>query len=574
MSEVYSFRINSTTVLRPSINETATPDDNGDPKVLIFETLTGESKVRKKGASANNKVKWTIYVGLCKPNTSNKIIKPLNGTVVTDTTTIINHFNNVSEPIKDWYLNNTPMGEDLYGYIVVDSHNVTSQQETVNFGVLTMIKKGTNLGKANATNPLTQAIKKAQSMFDKKVKEYTPKMNILPQLAEGDRDLYGPDITTVEKVIGKLYRNNVKGVRVFHDMEASPLVSNMIRVTEKLDGIHGLAHIEGDKVVFTSRKGTELICGERIKKEAFQFITKVNNYIKEDFDDDHSVIINFEMYRRGVPLKIIHGWTSTTTGEHKPFHGMTVENLEMHVFDCLIVRKVKDPEDLELSEWQYEQNTPAHERTRVYGDLVLTNIPYLQRIEYPEAVLDESGDEFKYIKPLNVLFDPFDHPNATFNEIVKITNDGFQEVLKHGGEGAMVIGNWIYEPGTRHNIYKLKPMLSKEFILVGYETGMGNNADKVKLILQTTKDTYEHSVELHKIQFDYPPKPFKEVTFKSAISGITDDENRNLLIEFETLDEYANPIFESKYKGREVTVEFANYSEDHKPTQPSAKIIL
>ncbi len=152
-----------------------------DNYVWKFPTL----RVERIGGKSNV---TTIYVGVLNSKVANTLVadnmNPMYKGKPNPNYDPTFSFSNFAEKIEDGYFFNGHIDGKI-GFYVTEHHQDDS---TPSFGVITFIEKGTNLAKSNRTNVFTQALKGAQSHYNKKLKEQTNKETgvVLPMLAEGE----------------------------------------------------------------------------------------------------------------------------------------------------------------------------------------------------------------------------------------------------------------------------------------------------------------------------------------------------------------------------------------------------
>jgi ATP-dependent DNA ligase len=126
--------------------------------------------------------------------------------------------------------------------------------------------------------------------------------------------------------------------------------------------------------------------------------------------------------------------------------------------------------------------------------------------------------------------------------------------LAEGHEGTVLRDpNGQYELKRSLSVLKYKPRLSEEFELVGYASGdKGKAKNMVMWVVRVPPQT------------DGPRK--KHVDLRLDPTGMTHKERRDMLQQFEDDPQ----LFKREYKGRQMTVEFFNWSDDGIPMQAKA----
>lgn len=151
--------------------------------------------------------------------------------------------------------------------------------------------KGKNIGKLNETKPHEQALKEAESKYNKQLdKCYRPTVE---------------EAKNVGEALPMLAHNYLQqGHRIVYPCDVSP----------KLDGLRCIAEVNGEVVTLNSRGGKTYPCPEHIRSELVM-VSRKTNIIK--FDG--------ELYEHGKALQDI------VSSAKKPNEG--TKNLEYHIFD-------------------------------------------------------------------------------------------------------------------------------------------------------------------------------------------------------------------------------------------------
>ncbi len=226
-------------------------------------------------------------------------------------------------PIEDSML--LPLGKIPPGSRAIITVESVTHKGNTRPTVPTIITEGKNLGRANATNALTQAIKKAYSMLrlklkvtDKGTEERKEEGIIFPMLVKKWRETRGSIPTDAEYAKGLL-------------------------VERKLDGIRTVAHMLPSGVVeMVSRRGQRYAGMDHITRELSLILRR-----------NPSIHLDGEIYVHGVPLQILSG---AVRGSMKGciVSPLKKEELRLTLFDCF------NPTSLE---------TPAEARKELLYDL-------------------------------------------------------------------------------------------------------------------------------------------------------------------------------------------------------------
>lgn len=192
-------------------------------------------------------------------------------------------------------------GKAQFWEVFADGDIVVKQYGLVGGKVTTKkyTAKAKNIGKANATTPEQQAIAEVKSLHAKKIKI----------------DDYHEDIEKSGKQLRPMLAHDF--LKVPH-MLKFPCYSQ-----PKLDGVRGLAYINGDnKVEVQSRKGELYIVPDGLAVQLYSLI----HFMEQSTGLD--VTLDGEYYLHGTPLQSI-------VGGAKKMKPLTHE-LEFHLFDCIL----------------------------------------------------------------------------------------------------------------------------------------------------------------------------------------------------------------------------------------------
>ena len=246
------------------------------PGRLSDDRLTWEFPVIKTQNARGRETFWKIYVRVIDKN--GKFVR-----------------------IRDEWFTNLPEGYS--GWIKVDSGVVGGK---VKASVPTIVSKGKNIGKANATNPFTQALRDALGLYNKQKDK-----------AEVGMDMYPP-------MLSQLMRDQVTPPTASID---APLF-----VQRKYNGLRAVAtYSEAEKtIILYSRRRNRYPGLTYIRDELLPAISKYWN-------EGRKLYLDGELYKHGMPLQDISGYARR---EHKD------PMLEFVVYDCFIVNEL----DLKFSE--------------------------------------------------------------------------------------------------------------------------------------------------------------------------------------------------------------------------------
>uniref|UniRef100_A0A6C0LLD4 ATP-dependent DNA ligase family profile domain-containing protein n=1 Tax=viral metagenome TaxID=1070528 RepID=A0A6C0LLD4_9ZZZZ len=207
-------------------------------------------------------------------------------------------------------------------YVTIKRHtgHVQTNEDTI-------VEVGKNLGKANATTPISQAFVEAYRKWFNKNKMANKKS--ADSLTQNVRPF--PMLLKKTGVTKKATLNE-------EDFKRGVIVQ------PKLDGIRTVAHMLSDQTIeFYSRKGLAFTGLENIIAEVCQMIIGQNEY------KDTEIYLDGEIFINDVPLQEISG---AIRGENNKLK----EKLEFHVFDCFIIDKeLTQKERLDLIKKMYKK---------------------------------------------------------------------------------------------------------------------------------------------------------------------------------------------------------------------------
>jgi ATP-dependent DNA ligase len=177
-------------------------------------------------------------------------------------------------------------------------HTLSGQEGGKKISSVNIIKKGKNLGKKNATNPFTQALRDALSKYNKKL---------------GKTDIGG-----------NIQKNRYPPMLISGAVKPNYSEKNYIQ--PKLDGVHVVAYMDPDskKVQLYSRTCNTYSAQPHIVEDITPLLKKYP-----------FVYLDGEMYKHGEKLQDISGAARGSD---------TKISLNFFIFDCFIPKKLKTEE--------------------------------------------------------------------------------------------------------------------------------------------------------------------------------------------------------------------------------------
>jgi ATP-dependent DNA ligase len=324
-------------------------------------------------------------------------------------------------------------------------------------------------------------------------------------------------------------RNNIN--RFFpvavHKYDAKPRdVSKHLRlpvaVQRKLDGGRACAYYDTvmKKAVLYSRKLKDLDGNKHVLKELQSLLSSINDMYPGIYFDG-------ELYKHGLSLQDIVGVMrrekgSKTTAREKKDTGSISVKLEYHIFDIFF---------------------PV-------GSKLMKNMLYIDR----KKVLD---DIFDVAKKTGIILTHIIKVKTYIANTFEEETELYEQFLTEKYEGSIVRNlDMPYEFGINkeirtYQIRKRKPRYSSEYEIVGYTEGVqGKDKGAIIWILKTPSDE---------------TKNFESLEFTSTPVGMDYDERYSM---FKNM---TPSIFEKKWKGKQMTIEYDDISGYGVPLRAKAK---
>lgn len=288
-------------------------------------------------------------------------------------------------------------------------------------------------------------------------------------------------------------------------------------VQRKLDGGRAVAYNSKDGVILYTRKLKDL-CG--------------NKHIVDELSDMYKIInkkyegayLDGELYKHGLSLQQISGImrreSSSKISDRELKNNTPLTKLEYHIFDVFF------PFDKEKSKMSQENRT---------------------------TVLNDIFKQYKKSGGNNYLKQVENFTANTQEEETKL----YESFLQERYEGSIVKNlKALYEFGMSREIRsyhmrKRKPRYSDEYEIVGWTEGeKGKDKGAIIWVLKTK-----------------PKNKTPSIQFTSAPVGMTYETR------YKMFQEMTERVFNIKYKGKMMTVEFDDISEEGVPLRAKAKAI-
>ncbi len=285
--------------------------------------------------------------------------------------------------------------------------------------VPTLVKAGKNIGRANATNIWTQALRDALGLHNKHAKKGTT--------AVSEVEMYPP-------MLASIYDST------FH----VPTIQHPCCIQRKYNGVRMMAMLspasDNSKRVVMYSRGRNIYPGLDYIREEVARVLEASPY--------KSLCLDGEVYKHGVPLQTIagdarRGETSKTAAkaakklaDNGSNSNQPTENRYFYmVYDCF------DPTDTTLL---YSR------RSEILSEVLAINLTYIQQVETREC-------------------------HSTFD-----VQSSYEEFLAEGFEGAILRTDsryiFSYNGHRSFGLLKMKPSFDGEFELVGFGSGTKGKA--------------------------------------------------------------------------------------------------
>lgn len=261
---------------------------------------------------------------------------------------------------------------------------------------------GKNIGKLNATTPISQAIGEAYRKYVNKHKlsnkpdKVYNKVRPFPMLLKKSGSTKSSTLTESDYKIG-------------------------VAIQPKLDGIRTIAHMLTDKTIeFYSRKGLSFSGLNHIATEVHRMLIQQEVYKPID------IYLDGEIYIHNVPLQELSG---AIRGENNQMK----DSLEFHIFDCFILSQ---PDMYQRDRYDFLKSL-FKERYR-YTKLVPTFIVHDEEVlmQYYNRFISDNYEGAISRKPTGIY--KFGVGNQRSNDVTKIkpfSTDEFEVVGYEDGRG-------------------------------------------------------------------------------------------------------------------------------------------
>ena len=245
----------------------------------------------------------------------------------------------------------------------------------------------------------------------------------------------------------------------------------------KLDGLRMMAHREGNQIVIESRQGLVFENFDKLKKDLFEVLK----------DQPEGFYLDGELYTNDLMFNKISGVCKKLQDTLTDEEVETINKIHYHVYDCF------DLDDMDI---------PLSRRLEIIDEL-----PKVDMVDIVETIHVESEQDIL-------------HNHSKF--------------VEEGYEGTMLRNyDSVYQLNKRSkDLQKYKNFMEKEFTIVGYHEGQGDEAGMVVWECET-KDGGEFAVRPR------GTREMKREWFKNADDYI----GKPLTVIFQEYSEYGIPRF-------------------------------
>ena len=375
----------------------------------------------------------------------------------------------------------------------------------------TIIAQGKNIGRVNATNALQQALIMASSAYTKHLRTANPQTETChpsPMLA---RFLDDAVTSTVLELIG-----------------------NFVFVQRKYNGVRAIGTYDGNSAILYGRRNKQWNGFDQLKRE----ITSLGSawasktLISADSSapvQNGTIYFDGELYMHGKRLQEISGICRKEDDEDAK------STLHFVVYDVFVV-------------------TLSGASGEVTCGTASNGLPFSSRLSIMRAIeRSPIGSQLRIMQFAETIpvtlrasssIKTFDEARA---HILEATHDVYEQFLREGYEGAIVRLDAQYEHSVndRHSSYllKIKPIRDGEFCVIGYGCGEKGKADGALMFIC---ETNEH------VQFNVTPTGEIET-------------RKSLYQEFARVEANGATVFENKWRGHMIVVQYDELSRDGVP---------
>lgn len=462
------------------------------PGELLPDRSAWVFPVVKTTVSSGKQSDWKIYVRVWR--TRDDIIFPN----VPDDAFVV---------IDDQWFDNVPMDKSLHGWIKKD----TGIEGNINKNEPTDVSRGLNIGRKNATNVFTQALRDALGLYNDKVKRSHVKVVVdvnqqIPQAQIDNNDVAICNTTLYPPMLAQDYRTMINKPKITED--------SYVFVQPKYNGVRAVATLECSEVdgVKTYRsimysRGKLLFAGMSYVKRELEPI--LNQY----WQSGRPLYLDGEIYKHGVKLQKISGDARKESDVDTQYDYM--------IYDCFI------PSEPQLI---YEA------RNQILKEIFSPEFAEMFLAQHPLMYC-------KYVETYKI---------TDMSEAENL----FQRFLRDEFEGAMirVNANYRYSYNDYHSnvLIKMKPTIDSEYKITKWDTGRKGKAAQALMLECETADGKKFNVT-----------PAEEIPIRNALAKKMAEREPNGLTHFE-----------NHWEGKMLVVTYDELSKDGKPQRARTRLEL
>ena len=418
--------------------------------------------------------------------------------------------------IKDeWLLPGSVVGfpKDSIGELIVTAGQLGGKVREV---VPTFITSGKNLGKVNATNQITQAIRDALSLYNKQRKKADGVAMPAPiDAVSSESSIQVEGMLNQQLAQAELSDELMPPPMLMKKLDATGTAATRltpqhfeqgITLQRKLNGVRYITFLnKNNEVISYSRSGT-IYPGQ---KQIVESMKTIFDSLPDDMK--HETYFDGELYVHGESLQKITGQARREVDEGK---------LDYHIYDVFFPRQIA-----------MGKHTQSRDRQKFLDEKLTTSLAHIHRVE-----------NF--------------HPKS-----IEEMNEKVKEFLQEGYEGGVArkdSGTYIYGYNNYHasECLKIKPVLDDEFEIIGYDQGKGKDLGAVIWTCKV-KNPIDPKDDIFNVVPNMPLEDRKKLF--SCLGKIVADKMSR---------------FERDFRGKMLTVYFNEVStKTGKPLQPKGIVI-
>lgn len=477
-----------------------------------------------------NKQVWQIRAGLLKSEDKAALIAK-NSELESDNRDFDTLY---IKPTKEHY-DGTKI-DNLIGSLKVYARLINGpkhKQGKFNKTQINFIEEGKNIGKSNQTNTWTQTLRDGLSLYNKQLAKIDKNKTATTTASAANANENATIKNNSEKTEYKPMLVSKLG-----DLKKLALENrHNLYIQKKYNGVCCIIFYDykNDEVILQSRSGKPYPTLDHLRVK--DILKDFDKYTQEEYGSN--AILHGEIYCHGMQLEEISGLVrQDKTDKKKSAKSMQLKqeklekqiNLKFYIFDIFL------PDKIDL---------PFSQRNKIVS--LFCNKYKYEHFVCVETWMPNFGSESDCNRSSST--------NGKFEEGLKSIEDYYKNALKDGYEGIILrLGDKPYQYSNKsyHSKYilKLKPTLDAEFEILDFTEGKNGKAKGALMWILKTPEGEIFNVT-PKGELEERKTLFKELSEKSV-------------------EDPTQTVFEKKYKGKLLKVEFQEYSKKGIPTQPRA----